>query len=262
MPKERSLLVTKDGANRNLDAIKGVVAKCGIGCEDIREGGFRDTEDVTENRVPALRFGVEEKGTAGITGVCDVVFAICQAINEPAVDSADGEVTTLGSSGDRWDVCEHPGPLCGRKVRVDEEAGPLPNVIGEPACADFFAERSCSATLPDDGIAERFTGGAAPCDGGFALVGDADCGNILRANIVYDGIQHIALNSKYFARIMFDPATLRKVLREGLLVGCDGCEIFVEGDGTAARCPGIDGDEDGGWLVVHGWSVPIQDSVV
>ena len=44
---------------------------------------------------------------------------------------------------------------------------------------------------------------------------------------------------------MFDPAALREVLRKGLLVGCDGCEGFVEGDGAAARCPSIHGDEDG-----------------
>ena len=75
-------------------------------------------------------------------------------------------------------------------------------------------------------------------------------------------IQYIALNSKDLACIVFNPAALRKVLREGHLVGCDGCEVFVEGDGAAARRPGIHCDEDGWCLSVHVWSVSIQDSVV
>lgn len=44
---------------------------------------------------------------------------------------------------------------------------------------------------------------------------------------------------------MFDPAALREVLRKGLLVGCDGRERFIEGDGAAACCPSIHGDKDG-----------------
>jgi hypothetical protein len=100
--------------------------------------------------------------------------------------------------------------------------------------------------LPDNRITEGFAGGAAPSDGGFALVCDANRRDIMRADITDNGIQDCLLDIQNFISIMFDPATLRKVLRKGLLVGCDGSEGFIEGDGAAACRPGIHGDEDGG----------------
>ena len=44
----------------------------------------------------------------------------------------------------------------------------------------LVAEAGGAAVLPDDGVADRLAGLAVPDDGGFALVGDADGGDVLR----------------------------------------------------------------------------------
>ena len=123
------MLVSEDGADGNLDAINGVVAKGCIRWQNCRERGGRNIENVAEHRVPGQSLNVEEECPAGITGVGDVACAICQAVDQPAVDGAKGEVIRSGGGGDIWDVCQHPGPLCSGEVWVYEETCPVSDFI-------------------------------------------------------------------------------------------------------------------------------------
>ena len=45
-------------------------------------------------------------------------------------------------------------------------------------CFELLAESGGAAILPDDGVVDGLAGCAVPDDGGFALVGDADGGNV------------------------------------------------------------------------------------
>ena len=47
-----------------------------------------------------------------------------------------------------------------------------------PCCFELLAESGGAAILPDDGVVDGLAGGAVPDDGGFALVGDADGGDV------------------------------------------------------------------------------------
>src|SRR5689334_21377264 len=83
-----------------------------------------------------------------------------------------------------------------------------------------------------------------PNDGGFALIGDADRGDVGGAA---DLLNRVAANLERrrpdLLRIMFDPTWLRKVLRQLDLRCCPWVEIEIERDG-ARRCGALVNGED------------------
>ena len=71
-----------------------------------------------------------------------------------------------------------------------------------------------AAILPDDGVVDRLAGVAIPEDGGFALVGDADGGDVAGVMPAFfsalNGDSPLRLPD--LVRIMLDPSGLRKDL--------------------------------------------------
>src|SRR6202022_583268 len=85
-----------------------------------------------------------------------------------------------------------------------------------------------AAVLPDDGAMNRLAGDAVPHHCRFALVGDADRGDVLGADAGF--LQRLAAGGDGggpdVLRLVLDPARRRKMLREFLLRGCrDGDEL-------------------------------------
>ena len=99
-----------------------------------------------------------------------------------------------------------------------------------PARAQRFTDRCGATVLPDnrvmDGLARRFV----PDNGCFALVGDPDPGKIRglhpgRGHRLLTGVQN-GLPDLF--QIMFNPAGMRKILREFLLCARQNLHIRVE----------------------------------
>ena len=88
--------------------------------------------------------------------------------------------------------------------------------------------------LPYDGVAQRFAAGAIPQQRGFALIGDADRGNVLRRNAGVAQRLHsrCILRFPQIARIVFHPAGLREMLRKFALRKGQHVRMLVEDDST------------------------------
>jgi len=59
----------------------------------------------------------------------------------------------------------------------------MANVFFQTVFFQFFADVSSSATLPDNRVIDWLASFFFPHDGGFALVGDTDTGNLIGVNV-------------------------------------------------------------------------------
>ena len=84
---------------------------------------------------------------------------------------------------------------------------------------ELLCERRGAAVLPDDGVVDGLAGVAVPDDGGLALVGDAERGDVARANasLAEDLDGGAELRGQDLEGIVLDPAAvgidLRKLVR-------------------------------------------------
>lgn len=94
------------------------------------------------------------------------------------------------------------------------------------------AEARGAAVLPDNRIVKRLAGGPVPEQGGLALIGDADGGDILRADTgaLDRGAGGAGDGGPEIGGIMFDPARSRVVLGEFLLRRGNRLQRLIEED--------------------------------
>ena len=102
-----------------------------------------------------------------------------QLPDQPGVDVAEQQFAGAGALARAGHVVENPADLAGGEVGVDDEPG-LARDGRRPrgAAGQLGAVIGRAAALPDDGGRDRLAGRAVPDDGGLALVGDADGGNL------------------------------------------------------------------------------------
>ncbi|MNE07105.1 hypothetical protein D3C80_997120 [compost metagenome] len=97
------------------------------------------------------------------------------------------------------------------EVRVNHQAGGAANVLFHAVALELFADVRGTATLPDDGVINRFAGFAFPDNRRFTLVGDTNCGNFVGADVGFR--QHFdqcgALGRPDLHRVVLYPAWLR-----------------------------------------------------
>jgi hypothetical protein len=98
--------------------------------------------------------------------------------------------------------------------------------------------------LPDDGVGHRFSAGAVPQYGGFALVGHADRRDLRGRHVVFahDLLRHRDLRAPDVVGIVFDPARLRKNLAKFLLRARVRMAVMVEQDGARAGGALVEGE--------------------
>ena len=111
-------------------------------------------------------------------------------------------------------------------------------------CSEFVTSVCCASVLPHDGRAVWLASRTVPRHDGLTLVGDADRGDRLAADLLDHRIQGRDRGAPDFVDVVFDPAGLGIVLSEftvrrdrGGVVGEDGsaahaCGSGVEGDHT------------------------------
>ena len=186
---------------------------------DFRQHAARDIHHGQQLVVPFQRMDVEQHGARGVGDIGDVQSLLREIPDQPAVDSAEGELALVGAFARPWHIVEYPADLGCREIRIDRQTGFFPHDGFEATAFQFIAEIGRAAVLPDDGVVHRAARLAVPHDGRFALVGDADGGDRCAIQSrVRDGFGGDAgLRRPDILRVMFDPTWLRIYLREFLL---------------------------------------------
>src|SRR6185312_5640051 len=168
--------------------------------------------------------------------------------DEPRIDGAECQFAALGGGARTGNVVQQPAQLGAREIRIEHEAG----LLAEQRFLSLRAEsvaHGCGATvLPHDGRSDRLAGGAVPYDRGLALVGDADCRDLVCGGTAFVQYRthYLELGFPDLFRIVFDPARLCEYLTEFLL--CDAVDVSgaVEKNGTRACGALVDGENETG----------------
>ena len=100
--------------------------------------------------------------------------------DQPRVDRAEGEFAAFGSGARAGDVVQQPLDLGAGEVGVQHEARLVRERRRVARLAQLIAHRGGAPILPHDGGGNRAAGGALPDHRGFALIGDADGGDVAR----------------------------------------------------------------------------------
>ena len=174
---------------------------------------------------------------AGATGICGIGSVHCpigQPPDQKAVNGAKTQLTSGGAITCTFDAIQNPAQFCGGEIGVEQQAGLRGDRLFMSASFQNAADICGASVLPDDGVMDRFAGGAVPDDGRFTLIGDTDgkwccalfccCGN--------HGTRHVQRGIPYRLGIMFDPSVLRKDLREFSALLRQNGAVLVKQNGT------------------------------
>ena len=168
-----------------------------------------------------------------------------QSRNESTVPKASRPCSAAARARFTWSSSQRD--LGRREIRIEHEAG----LVRDRALVAGGAQRRAGVrgapVLPDDGVVDRLAVGAIPDDRGFALVGDADAGDVLGADA---GLGHRLAHGRDhgrpdFLRIVLDPSRRRIDLAQLLLRDRDRRERCVEHDRPRRGGALVDGDEVG-----------------
>ena len=96
-----------------------------------------------------------------------------QVPQQPSIDGAEEQVTSLGTLASALDVIEDPLDLRACRVGVDDQAGAATPLVRALLPRQLLADLGRTSVLPNNCVVDRFTSVFIPHDGGLALVGDA-----------------------------------------------------------------------------------------
>src|SRR4030095_5303466 len=126
--------------------------------------------------------------------------------HEPGIDRAESKLAALGTRTRVRHMIQEPGDLGTAEVRIDDETRLLAHQVFGTSLPQFIAQRCRAAVLPDDRIVQRQTALPVPQNGGFALIGDTHCHEVLErdARTRYCLACDVALSREDFFRVMLD----------------------------------------------------------
>ena len=213
-----------------------IKAAGGHGLRQHTPGDIQHPQDLV---VPVKGVDVEQHGAAGVGIIGDVDLAAGQFPDQPGLHRAEQQLAGLGLLPRAGDVVQDPFQLGGRKVGVDDKARLLPEGFGVAAGLQLVAVGAGAPALPDDGVVDRLAGVPVPDDGGLALVGDADGGDVggRRADLVHGRQGHPQLGGPDLVGVVLHPAGLREILGEFLLGDAAHFPRFVEQDAPVGVVP-------------------------
>ena len=181
-----------------------------------------------------------------------------QVPDKPGIHGAEGQLARLGPRAHAVHIVEDPGQFRAAEIRVQQQAGAVGHDVFEAFGLEALAVIGGATVLPDDGVEHRLAGGAVPDQRGFALVGDADGGNLVGPDrgLLDRGAAGGGSCGPEVGRVMFDPTALRVVLGEFLLRRGDDGQAGVEQNGTGRGGALINGKDMGAWGGPPGGPVP------
>ena len=160
-----------------------------------------------------------------------------QLPDQPCVHSAEQDLPCLGPLPRTGHIVQDPLDLRCGEIGIGHQAGVLPDVVCHAGLLQqFIHQRSRAAALPDDGIVDGAAGGLFPQDGGLALVGDADGGNVMdiHAALGHHLVHDPVLGGPDLHGVVLHPALLRVDLLKLPLLHRDDVLLVVKQDGAAA----------------------------
>ena len=168
-------------------------------------------------------------------------LAAGQLPDQPGFHGAEQQLALLGLLPCALDVFQDPAQLGAGEVRVDDQAGLGAEGIGQALFLQAVAILTGAAALPDDGVVDGFAGVLVPHDGGLALVGDADGGDVRGGgtDVGHGLLGNFQLGGPDLVCIMLDPAGLGEVLGKLLLCNTAHLALLIEEDAAVGSCTGV-----------------------
>ena len=183
LPEQRRLLVSRDARNRHLHALNVACTVDLGGIAHLREHRRRNLKRLKKPLVPAELVDIIEHRPRGVRVVGDMDPAVGELPDEPGVNRAEQQLSPLGFFARTGDIVQNPFDLRAGKIGVQHQTRGLFDVVLQPALFQCIADRGGAPALPDDGVADGFSGFSVPDDGRLALVRDADGSNILHMDV-------------------------------------------------------------------------------
>ena len=256
LTEQRRLLITRRAADRNAGQLfqtrhmrveSAVLLRVG---NRLREHTHRDMQRRAKLGVPLQCMYVEEHGARGVAVVGHVRPAAGQIPDEPCIHRAEKKLAPLGAFSRAGNVIENPAQLCAGEVGVDQKPGLFADLLFPAVPPQLLAQRRRAAALPYDGVVYGATRLLFPDDRRFALVGDADGGDVRRREPARAERlrERFKLRIEDRHRIMLDPAGLRIDLGERVLRERNHAPVLVKNDGAGACRPLVKGN----YVPAHG----------
>jgi len=177
---------------------------------------------------------IKKQRARGVAGVGQVAFATGQVPDQPGIDRAESQFPGLGFGAGARHVIQQPGQLGAGEIRVQHQSGLLPEGRFMPPGPEQVALAGGAPVLPDDGMVDRPAAGAVPDHGSFALVGDADRGDIGggQAGPGNRLHRHSQLRGPDLVGVVLHQTRCGKELAELLLGQATDISVMVEHQGT------------------------------
>src|SRR5262245_61654542 len=184
---ERGLLIAEDARDghrrQGLVPCNPVELAAGADNWQHRQG---DVEQLQQLVIPLQCAQVHQLRAAGVGHVGHVYAAVGttrQVPHEEAVDRAEENVACAGALADARHLIQDPTDLEGAEVARGRKTGTFAEELHTAAgseCRNIFTD---ARVLPDDGVVNGQATVAVPDHSGFALVRNADGGEIARAEV-------------------------------------------------------------------------------
>ena len=144
---------------------------------------------------------------------------LCQIKNKPAVHRSEKKLTPFCPLSCIRHMIQYPGYLRGTKISVWHKPGFFPYHVSISGFNQLIHFLSRPAALPYNRIIDRLPRGLIPHYGGFPLICDAYCSNILRGKPCHGHSLHCyrQLGGPNLFRIVLYPARVRINLPKLLL---------------------------------------------
>ena len=161
-----------------------------------------------------------------------MLVASGQIPHEPAVHGSEAQLALLGTLARTWHVIQNPADLCSGEVSVNDQPCFLADQLRHSGRLEGIAVVGCPPVLPYDGVADRLSSLGVPDDGGLALVGYSDRGDVRTAKSqrCHCFRHHGIFGSPDLHRVVLDHPRFREMLCELFLAHGLGFAFPVEDD--------------------------------
>ena len=200
-----------NGHGRRQKAAQIRHAEQAIGIGHLRQASCIDAKGLAHRLAPAATAQVEELRAAGIGPVAAKLRAARERPDHPGIDGAQTQLACRRGLGSRGNVRENPSHLARRIVGREYQTRRVAHQLGHTlARGQLVAQLTGAGALPHHGVAQRLARRAPPGNGGLALVGDADAGDVGRIDpgLLHHGTRHGQNIGGNLGRIMAHPAGL------------------------------------------------------
>ena len=164
---------------------------------------------------------------------------IGQVVYEETVHRARTQLAAFRSLPRARDLLQNPLHLCAGKIRVRHQARALTNGRFHPLAQKPLHQRRGAATLPNDRSAYGLARLPIPHERGFALIGDADGGDIphVHPGSFHRRAQRLDLRMQNVHGIVLHPARARINLPEFTPLRRHDVPCFIKDNCAGTRRP-------------------------